>query len=129
MQTFVTGATGLLGNNLVRALLAEGHTVRALVRSKHKAQRLLADTDAELVQGDMLDVPAFADALTGCEVVFHTAAYFREYYRAGDHAPARGRERIRHPGPRRGGPGARRATRRRYQLLRHHRPPARRPTG
>jgi dihydroflavonol-4-reductase len=87
MKTFVTGATGLLGNNLVRALVADGHTVRALVRSETKAQRLLSDTDAELVQGDMENVAAFADELGGVDVVFHTAAYFREYYAAGDHWP------------------------------------------
>jgi dihydroflavonol-4-reductase len=82
MKAFVTGATGLLGNNLVRALVAEGHTVRALVRSREKAQ-LLGDTGAELVQGDMQNVAAFAGSLDGCDVVFHTAAYFREYYSAG----------------------------------------------
>jgi len=79
MKAFVTGGTGLLGNNLVRALRAEGHAVAALVRSETKAQRLLGDTGAELIRGDMENVPAFADALTGCDVVFHTAAYFREY--------------------------------------------------
>lgn len=87
MKAFVTGATGLLGNNLVRALTAEGHTVRALVRSEVKAQRLLGDTGAELVLGDMEDVPGFTDALAGCDVLFHTAAYFREYYTVGDHRP------------------------------------------
>ncbi|MGH8572166.1 MAG: NmrA family NAD(P)-binding protein, partial [Gammaproteobacteria bacterium] len=56
MKAFVTGATGLLGNNLVRALRAEGHAVRALVRSETKAQRLLGDTGAELVRGDMENV-------------------------------------------------------------------------
>ena len=85
MKVFVTGATGLLGGNLVRALRAEGHSVRALVRSKEKAQRHLADTGAELVVGDMEDVPGFAGALDGAEVLFHTAAYFREYYAAGNH--------------------------------------------
>jgi dihydroflavonol-4-reductase len=87
LKAFVTGATGLLGNNLVRALAAEGHGVRALVRSESKARRLLGDTPAEIVQGDMDDVAAFAAALDGCDVVFHTAAYFREYYGAGNHWP------------------------------------------
>ncbi|WP_394841694.1 SDR family oxidoreductase [Pendulispora brunnea] len=87
MKAFVTGATGLLGNNLVRALRAEGHDVRALVRSAEKARTYLGDTGAEIVQGDMEDVGAFVHALEGCDVVFHTAAYFREYYSAGDHWP------------------------------------------
>ncbi len=85
MKAFVTGATGLLGNNLVRALRSQGHTVRALVRSEQKAQRLLAGVEFELVRGDMENVAAFAPALAGCDVVFHTAAYFREYYNVGDH--------------------------------------------
>jgi len=85
MRAFVTGATGLLGNNLVRALRADGHEVRALVRSDTKASQLLGDTGAELVLGDMEDVPGFAETLAGCDVVFHTAAYFREYYTSGDH--------------------------------------------
>ena len=32
MKVFVTGATGFIGSNLVRALLARGYPVRALVR-------------------------------------------------------------------------------------------------
>lgn len=87
MNAFVTGATGLLGNNLVRALRAEGHTVRALVRSEAKGRELLAGTGAELVRGDMADVAGFAGALAGCDVLFHTAAYFRESFGAGDHWP------------------------------------------
>ena len=39
----------------------------------------------EVVIGDIADVPAFAPALDGCDTLFHTAAYFREYYRPGDH--------------------------------------------
>jgi dihydroflavonol-4-reductase len=86
MRTFVTGSTGLLGNNLVRTLLASGHEVLALARSKEKAARELGDTDANVVIGDMTDVSAFAGALSGVDVLFHTAAYFREYYGPGDHA-------------------------------------------
>ena len=63
--------TGLLGSNLVRQLLADGWRVRALVRSPEKAARQFAGLDVEIVQGDMLDVAGFADALSGVDVVFH----------------------------------------------------------
>lgn len=85
---FVTGATGLLGNNLVRELLADGWRVRALVRSPEKAARQFAGLDVEIVQGDMLNVPGFAEALAGVDVIFHTAAYFRDSYKGGSHWPA-----------------------------------------
>ncbi|MBO6633918.1 MAG: NAD(P)H-binding protein, partial [Parvibaculum sp.] len=48
---FVTGATGLLGNNLVRELLARGYTVRALVRSRDKAALLPSSPSLTLVEG------------------------------------------------------------------------------
>jgi dihydroflavonol-4-reductase len=86
MKTFVTGATGLLGNNLVRTLLDAGHDVTALARSKDKAARQLGDTRAQIVVGDMTDVAGFANALSGVDVVFHTAAFFREYFAPGDHS-------------------------------------------
>ncbi|WP_163864029.1 SDR family oxidoreductase [Myxococcus eversor] len=88
MRAFVTGSTGLLGTNVVRALVAGGHTVRALARSPSKARKVLGGlTGVEVVEGDMQDVKGFAAALEGCDVVIHTAAYFREYYAAGDHWP------------------------------------------
>ena len=85
MRAFVTGATGLLGSNLVQALLDQGHEVRGLVRSKEKAQRVFPNQGIELVAGDMSNVSSFAASLAGCDVLFHTAAYFREYYQPGDH--------------------------------------------
>lgn len=69
---FVTGATGLLGNNLVREVLAQGFRVRALARSPDKAERQFAGLPVEIVTGDMLAVDAFAPALAGVDVVFHT---------------------------------------------------------
>jgi dihydroflavonol-4-reductase len=88
MKAFVTGATGLLGNNLVRLLVQQGYEVEALVRSKEKAQKLLGDVkNVEFIQGDMENVAGFAETLQGCDVLFHTAAYFREYYQPGDHWP------------------------------------------
>jgi dihydroflavonol-4-reductase len=86
MRAFVTGSTGLLGNNLVRTLIGAGHEVLALARSRQKAARELGDTQARIVIGDMTQVAGFADALSGVDVVFHTAAFFREYYAPGDHS-------------------------------------------
>ncbi|NPD16703.1 SDR family oxidoreductase [Xinfangfangia sp. D13-10-4-6] len=87
MQTvFVTGATGLLGNNLVRLLLERGVKVRALARSRSKAVAQFGQIGGlEIIEGDMQDVAQFAPALAGCDVVFHTAAYFRESYGGGKH--------------------------------------------
>ncbi|WP_165972117.1 NAD-dependent epimerase/dehydratase family protein [Paenibacillus piri] len=85
MRAFVTGGTGLLGNNLVRALTEKGWQVKALARSLSKADRLLRSLDVELVEGDMMDVDSWANRLSGCDVLFHTAAYFRETFRNGDH--------------------------------------------
>lgn len=80
MKAFVTGATGLLGNNLVRLLIEEKNEVKALVRSKEKAKKLFGDLPVEYVVGDMENVAGFAAEMDGCDVLFHTAAYFREYY-------------------------------------------------
>src|SRR5579864_3306248 len=85
MRAFVTGATGLLGSNLVDALLEHGHQVRGLVRSPEKAQRVFPGGKIDLVTGNVRDVATFAEALAGCDALFHTAAYFREYYQPGDH--------------------------------------------
>lgn len=88
---FVTGSTGLLGSNLTRLLLANGYAVRGLARDPSKAERTFADLALEkserltVVAGDMLDVPAWADALEGADTLFHTAAYFRESFRMGEH--------------------------------------------
>jgi dihydroflavonol-4-reductase len=85
-SAFVTGATGLLGNNLVRELVRQGVQVKALVRSLAKGEQQFAGlAGVELVLGDMADVPAFAAALHGCDVVFHTAAFFRDNYKGGSH--------------------------------------------
>ncbi|WP_257446683.1 SDR family oxidoreductase [Archangium lipolyticum] len=82
---FVTGSTGLLGNNLVRLLASRGVKVKALVRSPERAWKLLAGVPVELVKGDLADVESFASAMRGADVLFHTAAYFRDSYKGGSH--------------------------------------------
>lgn len=87
MKAFVTGSTGLLGGNLVNALVAAGYEVKALARSREKAERLLRHAQVEIVVGDMENVPAFASHMAGVDVLFHTAAYVREVFGPGDHWP------------------------------------------
>lgn len=85
MRAFVTGATGFVGNNLCHALVEAGWEVRGLARTRDKAEHILGDLPVEVVVGDMTDVQAFASSLEGCDVLFHTAAYFKEYTHGAHH--------------------------------------------
>ncbi len=73
MRALVTGATGFVGGNLVRALVREDVEVRALVRSEgpHLALEGLAVDQAP---GDVEDPESLRAAVSGCDVVFHAAA-------------------------------------------------------
>ena len=61
----VTGATGLNGGELVRRLSARGVPVRALVRSRAKAEALRSLPMVEIVEGDMARPDTLAEALRG----------------------------------------------------------------
>lgn len=74
MTTLVTGATGLVGNNTVRALLAGGERVRVLTR-KTSDKAPLEDLDVEIAFGDVQDADAIAEACRGVDLVIHAAAY------------------------------------------------------
>lgn len=78
MKAFVTGGSGYVGRNLVRALRARGDTVHALVRSPGSA-RVVGDLGALPVMGDLDDVAAMQDGMAGCDTVFHAAAEVSEW--------------------------------------------------
>ena len=67
----VTGASGLIGNNLIRLLLAQGQQVRALI---HHNQQPLAGLDVEIVSGDVLHPSSLEDAFRNADLVYHLAA-------------------------------------------------------
>jgi dihydroflavonol-4-reductase len=73
MFTAVTGASGMLGNTLVRALLERGDRVRAL-ESSSDYPRSLEGLDLELVRGSVLDRAALDALVRGVDRVFHLAA-------------------------------------------------------
>ena len=76
MRIAVTGASGLIGGHVVRAGVAGGHTVTALLRAS-SGREALVGLDVVSVAADVLGpVDALTAAVTGAEVVIHTAATF-----------------------------------------------------
>ena len=75
MKAFITGATGFIGGNLARLLLADGHQVRALVRPQSN-RRNLSGLPVEIVAGDLDNPAQLTEQIAGCEVVFHVAALY-----------------------------------------------------
>jgi dihydroflavonol-4-reductase len=71
-MNLVTGATGHIGNVLVRALLARGRKVRALVLPGEDTSPL-QDLPVEIVTGDVLDTATLQKAMEGVSDVFHLA--------------------------------------------------------
>jgi dihydroflavonol-4-reductase len=70
MLAAVTGASGHLGANLVRALIDRKWKVRAIVRYDIRA---LEGLEIECVSGDVLDEESLRQAFSGADVVFHLA--------------------------------------------------------
>jgi dihydroflavonol-4-reductase len=73
MKVFLTGGTGLLGNNLARRLSQRGDSVVALVRQPPQPE-VFEGTDAELVVGDLDSHDVIEDAIRQCDAVIHSAA-------------------------------------------------------
>jgi len=74
MKYLVTGATGLLGNNVVRHLLEAGEEVRVLSRSSSDP-RPLAGLDVDHSRGDVRDADAVRRACEGIDIVVHAAGH------------------------------------------------------
>lgn len=73
MITLVTGATGLVGNNVVRLLLDRGHTVRVLGRTSSDS-RPLAGLVVERYAGDVCDAESVRRGCEGVSRIIHAAA-------------------------------------------------------
>jgi nucleoside-diphosphate-sugar epimerase len=80
----VTGATGYVAGWVIKKLLDEGYTVHAAVRNpdnKEKIAHLVvlaenAPGNIQFFKSDLLNIGSYAEAMAGCETVFHTASPF-----------------------------------------------------
>lgn len=68
--TLVTGASGNLGNAIVRQLVADNRKVRCLVRNIELGETVLP-AKVELVQGDLTDKASIEKVMKGVTSVFH----------------------------------------------------------
>jgi nucleoside-diphosphate-sugar epimerase len=82
-QVLITGASGFLGGELARRLMAEGVRVRALVRNpaaltpspSPSGEGLgVRAASVDIIQGDLTQPDTLRAAAEGCAVVFHCAA-------------------------------------------------------
>lgn len=71
VRIVITGASGLIGNNLARRLVELGHTVVAADRVYSAS---LEDLDVSFAEIDVLDPATLAPVLAGADAVFHLAA-------------------------------------------------------
>jgi dihydroflavonol-4-reductase len=75
-QILITGATGFIGRQLTRDLVARGQAVRVLARSRRKARTLFGD-DVEISVGDLTDIDSVFAACRDIEMVYHIAGSYR----------------------------------------------------
>jgi uncharacterized protein YbjT (DUF2867 family) len=91
----VVGATGLLGGSITRQLLAQGHTVRILIRKNSPSEQMaqqgmatpahsLIEAGAQAVYGDLKEPATLAAACAGVQTVITTA---NSAVRSGDDNP------------------------------------------
>jgi uncharacterized protein YbjT (DUF2867 family) len=80
MRILLTGATGLLGGELLELLLDEGHRVRCLVRQNSPNASRLDGERVEIVRGDAGDEGALYESLGEIDAFVHVAGI--------EHSPA-----------------------------------------
>lgn len=71
-MNLVTGATGHIGNVLLRELLAQGEAARAMVLPGEE-RTALEGLPVEIIEGDVLDYASLQAAMQGVENVYHLA--------------------------------------------------------
>lgn len=77
-EVLVVGGTGLLGGQVVTALLSRGKRVRALVRPASDAKGL-EEAGVQIARGDMMDPASLLRAMEDVDSVISTAAGYTRH--------------------------------------------------
>lgn len=72
-KVLVTGATGFLGNHIVRVLLSRDYRVVVMLRAESDAS-VLAGLDCTILRGDLSNLKEMETAVKDCDYVIHSAA-------------------------------------------------------
>jgi len=80
MRVFVTGATGLIGRELLHQLSTQGYQINALYRSEEKRRDLL-HLPVHWIKGSVEDATSLQTGMQDCDALIHAAAF------AGIYAP------------------------------------------
>jgi NADH dehydrogenase len=73
MQIFLTGGSGFVGRHMLRRLLEEGHSVRALIREPEKAASLpqRGQYNVQYPKGDIVSGAGLDSSLKDCDAAIH----------------------------------------------------------
>lgn len=99
MKVFVTGATGALGQPVVRLLLEAGHHVIALCRSAQNVKQIVA-LGGKPAEADLYDPDSLAAVMSGCDGVLHLATHIPPVASMGKNGAWQQNDRIRIEGTR-----------------------------
>ena len=70
---FITGATGLIGSNLTKELVKQGHHVTILKR-KDSHHPFLKSLHINVIEGDLTNRDLLQKSMNGCDTIYHLAA-------------------------------------------------------
>ena len=78
-KVLITGATGFIGGNLVKANISKGNHVRAFVLPGDPDEPKLKSLGVETVRGDIREYDAVRRAASGMDIIFHCAAVVTDW--------------------------------------------------
>jgi NADH dehydrogenase len=68
-RILVVGGSGFIGTHVVSRLAAQGHRIVVPTRRRERARHLILLPTVDVVEANLLDTPAMASLLSGCDAV------------------------------------------------------------